>query len=179
MTISEKGTQRLSLLITIIIHLLVLIIPLSVSDTIVPEVPEYTKVPVSFELKEEKEPKPKAKKGKPFVKKGSTKKASTGKNESIGKKQPGDRDNPVVASESLPPYPKDAINNGWEGTVKVRAKIDATGRILYAKVVSSSGHKILDETFLRVVKENYTFKPKRQYGKNETGFITIKYTYKL
>ncbi|RAP38179.1 hypothetical protein DID80_03160 [Candidatus Marinamargulisbacteria bacterium SCGC AAA071-K20] len=179
MIITEKGTERLSFLITVILHSLILLIPLSLQSTIIPDEPEYTKVPVNFELKEVRRPKPIAKKGRPKTKKGQTKTSSAGVPQKIGERQPGDRDKPIVASAVLPAYPKDAINNDLEGTVKVKAKIDAYGNVIYATVVSSSGHKLLDKSFLQAVKERYRFKPKREFGKNETGFITIKYKFEL
>jgi periplasmic protein TonB len=179
MIITEKGTERLSFLITVLIHILLLLIPLSLKTTVIPDVPEYTKVPVNFELKEKPKPKPIAKKGRPKTSKGKTKAAGAGAPKKTGDPHPGDRKHPIVASSSLPSYPKDAINNDWEGTVKVKAKVNAKGRVIYATIIKSSGHKILDESFLRTVKEQYQFKPKREYGKNETGFITIKYTFEL
>ena len=179
MIITEKGTERLSFLITVILHLLLFLIPISINSTAIPAEPEYTKVPVNFQLKEKRIPKPVAKKGKPQTKKGKTKKSNAGIPEKIGHREPGDRDKPVVASAVLPSYPKNAINNNWEGTVKVKAKIDHNGNVVYATVVSSSGHKLLDESFLSAVQQRYRFKPKRQFGKNETGFITVKYKFEL
>ncbi len=57
-----------------------------------------------------------------------------------------------------PAYPEEARANSWEGTVTVRFALDASGRILVAKVVSSSGRPILDEEALNTVKRRWNNK---------------------
>ena len=113
------------------------------------------------------------------TKKGDTITSTSGLPKKSGERHPGDRDHPVIASAVLPSYPKNAINNNWEGTVKVKAKIDIDGNVIYANIINSSGHKSLDTAFLQAVKQRYRFKPKRLFGKNSIGFITVKYKFKL
>ena len=57
-----------------------------------------------------------------------------------------------------PVYPETARLNGWEGSVTVRFALDSSGRILVAKVVSSSGRPILDEEALNTVKRRWNNK---------------------
>lgn len=42
-------------------------------------------------------------------------------------------------------YPNEAMQNNWEGVATVRMRIGVDGRIAAVEVVTSSGHKILDE----------------------------------
>ncbi|HSD40685.1 MAG TPA: TonB family protein [Burkholderiales bacterium] len=49
-------------------------------------------------------------------------------------------------------YPRIAAMRGWEGTVTMRLRVGATGRLLEAKVDSSSGHAVLDTQALEMVK---------------------------
>ena len=92
---------------------------------------------------------------------------------------PGDRIQPAVAKKVAPTYPKKALNNDWEGTVKVKVTVSSTGDPISIKVVSSSGHRILDQAFIRSIKANYRFKPKRSMGKNMAGSIVLSYTFSL
>lgn len=57
-----------------------------------------------------------------------------------------------------PAYPETARLNGWEGSVTIRFALDSAGRILVAKVVSSSGRPILDEEALNTVKRRWNNK---------------------
>jgi protein TonB len=49
-------------------------------------------------------------------------------------------------------YPRIAAMRGWEGTVTMRLRVGATGRLLEAKVDSTSGHAVLDTQALDMVK---------------------------
>lgn len=47
-------------------------------------------------------------------------------------------------------YPRVAIDNAWEGEVRVRMAIGADGRIATLRVTRSSGHAALDREALRL-----------------------------
>ena len=91
---------------------------------------------------------------------------------------PGDRKQPQTAQKADPVYPKVALNNEWQGTVKVLVQVSNTGNPTHIKVTQSSGHSSLDTAFVRAVKQ-YTFKPKRVMGKNVNGSIALAYTFQL
>lgn len=59
----------------------------------------------------------------------------------------------------LPPpsYPEQARLNGWEGSVTVRFAVDASGRVMVAKVVTSSGRPLLDQEALETVRRRWKF----------------------
>jgi protein TonB len=45
-------------------------------------------------------------------------------------------------------YPPEAVERGLEGEVKLRLRLDATGRVIDAAVLSGSGHAVLDQAAL-------------------------------
>ena len=92
---------------------------------------------------------------------------------------PGDRLSPAIAQKVFPVYPKKALNNDWEGTVKVKVTVSKSGRPVSVRVISSSGHSILDRSFVRAIKKNYVFNPKRKMGKNMAGTIILSHTFSL
>lgn len=49
-------------------------------------------------------------------------------------------------------YPRVAAMRGWEGTVTMRLKVGANGRLMEAQVDASSGHTALDAQALEMVK---------------------------
>ena len=49
-------------------------------------------------------------------------------------------------------YPQLAIRRNWEGTVTVSARI-SMGKVVDISMVDSSGHKVLDEQALKMVKK--------------------------
>jgi protein TonB len=49
-------------------------------------------------------------------------------------------------------YPRIAAMRGWEGTVMMSLRVGATGRLLEAKVDSTSSHPVLDAQALEMVK---------------------------
>jgi protein TonB len=92
---------------------------------------------------------------------------------------PGDREIPTPIRSVAPIYPKDALNNNWQGTVVLEVAIDSTGAPLQIRVVKSSGHSSLDNAFIRTVQRYYTFKPKRFLGRDIPGTVQISYTFSL
>lgn len=49
-------------------------------------------------------------------------------------------------------YPRVALVRGWEGTVTMRLSVAPGGKLIGGQVESSSGHKVLDEQALEMVK---------------------------
>jgi protein TonB len=50
-----------------------------------------------------------------------------------------------------PVYPPEALAAGIEGIVKIRVRVDATGRVVEADVYQSSGYAVLDAAALNVI----------------------------
>lgn len=92
---------------------------------------------------------------------------------------PGDRSAAIVAKHTFPIYPKSALNQGLTGTVVADFAISDEGKPTRFRVISSSGHKILDDTFTQTVMSYYTFEPKRVMGKDLAGSIRLSYTFEL
>ncbi|MGC6367120.1 MAG: TonB family protein [Candidatus Marinamargulisbacteria bacterium] len=92
---------------------------------------------------------------------------------------PGDRSQPAASRSFQPVYPKKALNNDWEGTVKVQVTVAATGKPIAVQVLRSSGHPSLDNAFVRSIKQQGSFKPKRVMGKNVSGTIVLTHTFSL
>lgn len=70
---------------------------------------------------------------------------------------------PELIEEAKPTYPKVAKDAGLEGTVWIKALIDRKGDVVDAVVYKSCGFNILDQSALRVAKQN-KFKPAMQDG---------------
>jgi protein TonB len=49
------------------------------------------------------------------------------------------------AADKFKRYPSEAMQQGWEGTARIKVHIGADGRISGVELVSSSGHDLLDE----------------------------------
>ena len=58
-----------------------------------------------------------------------------------------------------PPYPRQAIRNGWTGTVWLRVLVDESGRPIVVEVEQGSGHRVLDDAARRQVLSNWRFQP--------------------
>lgn len=92
---------------------------------------------------------------------------------------PGDRDLPQVRQYVAPVYPKSALNLELTGNVVAEFTINEDGIVIGHKVIKSSGHDILDKSFVQTVTQYYSFDPKRVLGENKEGSITLDYTYEL
>ena len=182
--ISDKGVHRISLLLTVLIHLVILIIPLPKDITHVKKEFKQMDIPVQLKVKEviiKKTPPPPPPPPPPLPKK-EVSVASVPKPKPKPPKPkslPGDRKKAVVAKKSEPYYPKQAINNGWSGTVILDVTIDKDGKVLDVAIYRSSGHDVLDETFIETIREDYMFKPKRLMGEDQKDLIRLKYTYDI
>ena len=63
-----------------------------------------------------------------------------------------------------PKYPSRAITQQWTGVVKLRIHVDATGKPMEVTVEESSGHAILDQAAVQVVKSRWLFVPATRDG---------------
>ena len=163
--ITPKGIHRLSFVASFAIHLILFLIPMkhvyltsSPSNTVQP-------IPIEFIIKETIVAKP-----KPIPKNNAPIKQ---------KPLPGDRSSAIVATSSEPYYPKDAISLGLEGDITVIATINSKGTLIQTEITQSTGHPILDTAFIKTLKDNYKFKPKRIFAVNKTDRIKISYRFQL
>ena len=182
--VSDKGIHRISILITIVVHVLILLLPLPKKIMQVKKEKPHTAIPVQLKIKEvivkKKQPpvlKPTPKKTQPPRPSMKTKPKPVPKTPPKPTSMPGDRKKALASKTIEPYYPKQAINNAWAGTVILDVLIDKNGNILNIVVFKSSGHDILDDSFIETVSSEYTFKPKRIMGENQQDTIRIKYTY--
>ena len=70
---------------------------------------------------------------------------------------------PSFAGNRPPSYPEIARRNGWEGTVLLWLKIDASGRVLDVSVRESSGYPVLDAEAVNAVR-SWKGEPARRAG---------------
>lgn len=65
-------------------------------------------------------------------------------------------------SNPKPPYPREALRQGWEGVVYLRASIAADGSVSEVLVHRSSGVPVLDAVALETVRQKWRFAPARR-----------------
>lgn len=63
-----------------------------------------------------------------------------------------------------PPYPAQAIRDGIGGVVELEILVDVDGQPLEARVVRSSGHRLLDQSARRTVLTRWKFQPAMRNG---------------
>jgi len=85
---------------------------------------------------------------------------------------------PLLLSEVKPPYPREARRRGWEGTVEVSVEVGAQGQVVATAILSSSGHRALDEAAVRALAEA-RFQPARRQGQAEAGQLALRVTFRL
>ncbi len=173
-------TNQKSWSVSIILHILVLSFISSVIHHKVLEQKQTVKVPVTLNIvkappKPKKKPQVIPKKQKLISKKAAPISKKVSKPTSL----PGDRTEPILVKQLVPVYPKEALNNDWEGEVKVEVIISPNGKVTTVKVLKSSGFDVLDRSFIRTVKDNYQFEPKRTMGKNVKSKVIISHAYKI
>ena len=76
-------------------------------------------------------------------------------------------------------YPKEAKEKGWTGRAKVGFVVGADGSISNVEILESSGHLILDEEAVRVVKSMPNWKPGIQDGKVVRVYFAMPITFTL
>lgn len=70
-------------------------------------------------------------------------------------------DLPAVIEGPLPRYPRQALRMNWQGTVRLRIRIDARGEVLGVEVSESSGHGVLDDAAVEAF-ERWVFAAKHE-----------------
>ncbi|PZN68976.1 MAG: energy transducer TonB [Candidatus Methylumidiphilus alinenensis] len=75
-------------------------------------------------------------------------------------------------------YPRAAKERGWEGTVTLKVHILADGDIGEVIVTSSSGHDMLDEAAMDMVKEGHAT-PARRGDKPVDSWVVVPYRFHL
>ncbi|MFC3549971.1 energy transducer TonB [Lysobacter cavernae] len=78
-----------------------------------------------------------------------------------------------------PAYPGAAVRDGLTGTVELEILVDVDGKPIEARVVRSSGHRVLDQAARRVVLTRWTFEPALQYGRPVQALGRVPIEFKL
>lgn len=184
MTISESRNYQVAILVSIIFHLsLALIVfpmqllslPSNVEEVAVgvyefvgsePELPAATSEQELIVRAEKPKPKPSSSPAKPIVQTGP--KPKNGHPNQISKlgedlpKTPinlGDGSGMIIGFGQPPYYPKNAENEGVEGTVLVRVFINKDGILENTEVKKKSGDLRLDNAAVNSLKREWIFKP--------------------
>lgn len=63
-----------------------------------------------------------------------------------------------------PPYPPEAVRNNLTGVVELEILVGIDGKPIDVSIVRSSGHRVLDQAAVRVVKSRWTFQPAMSNG---------------
>ena len=159
--------------ISIVVHLVLLIILFK--DPVLNKIKIQNDNVTTVKVQLYKPPQPKVKSKKVISVKGKKLPIKKAKPTSM----PGDRKQPETSQTVEPVYPKSALNNEWEGTVKVKVTVTASGKPLRIDIISSSGYPSLDNAFIRAIKSGYHFKPKRVMGKNILGTIKLSHKFSI
>lgn len=85
---------------------------------------------------------------------------------------------PRYESNPLPPYPRLARQNHWEGTVRLRARVTAGGDIEKVSLERGSGHEVLDRAALEGVKR-WRFIPATRNGMPVACEVSIPVAFRL
>ena len=75
-------------------------------------------------------------------------------------------------------YPQIAVRRNWEGEVKIYAKF-MLGKLVEATIVTSSGHVVLDEEALAMVRKAATQIPVKGELARKSFTVTIPVAFKL
>ncbi len=75
-------------------------------------------------------------------------------------------------------YPRRARQLGYEGVVLLEVLVNRTGGVDTVRLVSSSGHTILDESAVRSVKD-WVFKPARRGDQTISMWVRVPLRYEL
>jgi len=73
-----------------------------------------------------------------------------------------------------PEYPKLALKRGYEGTLKVKIWIAKDGEVINAKIIKSTGYKILDDSGLNAAKKSKFYPLKSQRTLNVQYDLRLK-----
>ncbi|MAQ63795.1 MAG: hypothetical protein CL503_00675 [Actinobacteria bacterium] len=171
--LNDHKINRISLFFSIIIHVGLVIFSLIMLSNPIEISHDLPPVPIEFSIKEiiiqKTISKPTIQKPPPITKPSKAPPA----------KSNDDRQKPLLESHKDPYYPKEAINFSLEGTVVVNVLVNTQGRVSDVTIVKSSGHTILDESFISTIKSTYIFKPKHIDGVNVIDTVTLSHTFSL
>ncbi len=84
---------------------------------------------------------------------------------------------PKVLEEETPAYPRQAKRLRWEGTVILRIRVDAAGKVIDVIVHESSGYSALDDSAVAAF-QNWLFEPR---GANDPAIRVLRkpFTFRL
>ncbi|WP_033134424.1 energy transducer TonB, partial [Acinetobacter sp. MN12] len=77
-----------------------------------------------------------------------------------------------------PEYPREALMNEEEGTVRIRVLVDGSGKVIDSKVKKSSGSKSLDKAAVKAY-SLCTFKPAMKDGVPQQEWYEIEYPFTI
>lgn len=83
------------------------------------------------------------------------------------------------ASAAPPPYPRDQMLSGTQGTVLLQVLVDVDGKPLKVTIHQSSGSKELDRAAQRHVLRSWTFRPATQDGRAIQAIGIVPIDFKL
>lgn len=83
-----------------------------------------------------------------------------------------------VAGNRKPLYPLAARNQRWEGRVMLQVDVAASGEPVSVRVVSSSGHALLDDSALAAVR-SWHFVPASQGGRPVPGTVDVPVDFRM
>lgn len=78
-----------------------------------------------------------------------------------------------------PSYPIDAVRNGLTGIVELEILVGVDGKPLEARVVRSSGHRVLDQAARKVVLSQWRFQPAVRDGREVQALGRVPIVFKL
>lgn len=88
-------------------------------------------------------------------------------------------DQPVgYLNNPKPPYPRMAMLQGVEGTVRLQVLVQADGSASQVLLAQSSGSELLDKSALETV-QRWKFTPARSQGKETAQWVTLPITFAL
>ncbi len=102
-----------------------------------------------------------------------------GDDETTKPQYPGGKEGLMKYLMSNLTYPKDLEQQGAEGKVFVKFKIDKTGVVKNAEVVRSSGFEALDAEAVRVIQNMQNWEPGTKDGKKVASEMTLPIVFKL
>lgn len=79
---------------------------------------------------------------------------------------------PDYLSNPSPDYPAQARRQGWTGTVVLRVQVDAGGGVRDVRLVTSAGHKVLDDAARKAVL-GWRFDPAKRNGVPVVSWVDV------
>jgi len=81
------------------------------------------------------------------------------------------------AQDCKPEWPKESLNSGEQGTVTMAFQIGEDGALRAARLVKSSGHRLLDQAALSAI-SRCPFSPRIVNGKPSVTWIQMEYVWR-